>query len=258
MITVLFHETIFGPVHSRRLGTSLGINLLPKDGKVCSFDCIYCEVGYNSQGQGKTGIPKREQVKKLLDKRLKEMSGKGETLDVITFAGNGEPTVHPQFRDIVADTIKLRDRYYPNAKVSVLSNSSFLDNEKVVEALKMVDNNILKLDSAIPGTMSLLNAPVNKNIFPEGIITDMKQFGGKCILQTLFVRGEHNSRKVDNTTEEEIDALIAAYKEINPEEIMVYSIDRATPEENLEKIPKEELERIADKIRKSGFNVKVD
>lgn len=258
MVTVLFHETVFGPVHSRRLGTSLGINLLPNDGKVCSFDCIYCEVGYNSQGSGKSGVPKREKVKKLLDKKLKEMSDKGENLDVITFAGNGEPTVHPQFKDIVGDTIRLRDRYFPNAKVSVLSNSSFLGNEKVVQALKMVDNNILKLDSAIPGTMNLLNAPVNKNIVPEGVITDIKQFDGKCILQTLFVRGEHNGRKVDNTTDEEIDALIAAYKEINPEEIMIYSIDRATPEENLEKISREELERIADKIGKSGLNVKVD
>lgn len=258
MITVLFHESVFGPVNSRRLGTSLGINLLPNDGKVCSFDCIYCEVGYNSQGSGKSGIPKREHVKKLLDKKLKEMSDKGENLDVITFAGNGEPTVHPQFREIVSDTIKLRDRYFPAAKVSVLSNSSFLGNEKVVEALKMVDNNILKLDSAISRTMTLLNAPVNKNVMPEGIITDIKQFNGKCILQTLFVRGEHNGQKVDNTTDKEIDALIAAYKEINPEEIMIYSIDRATPEENLEKISAEELGRIADRISKSGLNVKVD
>ena len=257
MVTILFHETVFGPIHSRRLGSSLGVNLSPLDGKVCSFDCLYCEAGYNAQGQGKQGLPSRESVKRHLAARLKEMSEKGEPLDVITFSGNGEPTIHPQFKEIIHDTIMLRDRHYPQAKVSVLSNSTFLGNPKVVEALRKVDNNILKLDSAFDRTMRLLNRPANPNVVVEGIIQDIMQFSGSCIIQTMLLRGEHNGKPIDNTTDEEIDALIDAYRRIAPKEVMIYSIDRKTPEEHLEKISAEEMERIGKRIADAGINVKV-
>ena len=152
MVTILFHSTIFGPIHSRRLGSSLGVNLSPNDGKVCSFDCVYCEAGYNSQGAGTTGLPRREDVSRELDAKLKSMIEAGEHLDVITFSGNGEPTLHPQFAEIIDDTIALRDKYFPQVKISVLCNSTRLGDESVVAALRKVDNNILKLDSAIEET----------------------------------------------------------------------------------------------------------
>ncbi|MEG2819178.1 MAG: radical SAM protein [Muribaculaceae bacterium] len=258
MVTILFHETIFGPIHSRRLGTSLGVNLLPNDGKICSFDCIYCEAGYNAQGQGTTGVPRREQVKKLLSAKLKAMAENKEPLDVITFSGNGEPTLHPNFKEIIHDTLILRDRFYPEVKVSVLTNSTFISNEHVVKALKMVDNNILKLDSANSKTMHLINVPRNNDVDPEGVIADMKKFNGKCIIQTLFLRGTHNDSVIDNTIPAEIEALIEAYKEVNPIEVQIYSIDRKTPEEKLEKVSIEELNSIAEKIREAGIKVQVN
>lgn len=258
MQTVLFHETVFGPIHSRRLGVSLGVNLMPNDGKICSFDCVYCEAGYNAQGAGKSGIPSREAVKKRLANKLKAMQEAGEQLDVITFSGNGEPTLHPQFKEIVHDVLMLRDRYFPAVKVSVLSNSTMLGKATVFDALKKVDNNILKLDSAIPSTLRAINQPASSGVLPEGVISDLKRFNGKCIVQTMFLRGEHNGKKIDNTTDAEVDALIEAYKEIAPQEVMIYSIDRKTPEENLQKVSKEELDAIASKIEAAGIKVQVN
>ncbi len=258
MQTVLFHSTIFGPVHSRRLGISLGINLMPNDGKICSFDCVYCEAGYNAQGIGKTGIPSKDSVKKQLKKKLEQMKANGEGLDVITFSGNGEPTLHPQFKAVVTDVLMLRDRYYPEAKVSVLSNSTMAGLPAVAEALKMVDNNILKLDSAVASTLRAMDQPVNPHSIPAGIVSDLKQFAGQCIVQTMFLRGEHNGVKFDNTTDEEVDALIAAYREIQPREVMVYGIDRQTPEHQLEKISAAELNRIGSRIEAAGIKVQVN
>ncbi|MDO4512142.1 MAG: radical SAM protein [Bacteroidales bacterium] len=258
MQKVLFHSTIFGPIQSRRLGVSLGVNLMPNDGKICSFDCVYCEAGFNAQGPGKDGIPSREAVKKGLKKKLEAMKAEGSALDVITFSGNGEPTIHPQFKEIVADVMRLRDLYYPEAKVSVLSNATMAGKLAVKEALMKVDNNILKLDSAIPASMRAINQPVASNVIPEGVISDLKAFEGKCIVQTMMLRGEHAGMKIDNTTDQEIEALIAAYKEINPRYVMLYSIDRKTPEENLQKVEKDELERIADRIKAAGIEVQVN
>lgn len=258
MVTILFHDTIFGPIHSRRLGTSLGINLTPNDGKICSFDCIYCEAGYNAQGAGTTGISPREEVRTLLEQKLAEMKANGERLDVITFSGNGEPTLHPDFNGVVDDVIALRDRYYPQVKISVLSNSTMIDRPAVVEALKKVDNNILKLDSAIDRTMRLIDRPVNRNFNVADLVERLKQFSGQCIVQTMMLRGEHEGERIDNTTDEEVEALLAAYLEIRPMEVMLYSIDRATPEENLQKVPKEELETIAERFRAKGIKVQVN
>lgn len=257
MVTILFHSTIFGPIHSRRLGASLGINLSPNDGKVCTFDCIYCEAGYNSQGTGTTGLPKRENVKIELENKLKQMRQDNEPLDVITFSGNGEPTIHPEFANIINDTIELRNKYFPNVKISVLSNSTYLDNESVIEALRLVDNNILKLDSAITSTMRLIDQPNTPSFTSEKVIAQIAQFAGQCVVQTMFLRGWHNGNRIDNTTADEVKELIRAYKCISPRQVMIYSIDRKTPEQNLEKINTAELNQIAEIIRNEGINVTV-
>lgn len=248
MQTILFHETIFGPIHSRRLGVSLGINLSPRDGKICSFDCIYCEAGYNAQGAGKTGLPKREEVRQLLEERLSTMHNAGERLDVMTFSGNGEPTIHPDFAGIIDDVIQLRDKYYPEVKISVLTNSTQLHRADVVAALRRVDNNILKLDSAIETTMRRLDCPVTTSFTVEKVVEQLQQFGNQAIIQTMITRGEHNGERIDNSTPDEIAALIEAYRKISPREIMLYTIDRQTPEHSLEHVSKDELTAIANRI----------
>lgn len=255
--TVLFHSTIFGPIRSRRLGISLGVNLLPDDGKICSFDCVYCEAGYNRQGHGSTGLPSRQKVASDLRAKLQSMNENGEKPDVITFSGNGEPTLHPEFADIVADVMSLRDEYCPEAKVSVLSNSTRIFDSKVASALKSVDNNILKLDSAIEPTMRLIDAPSSPDFTVERLVDALCQFEGQCVIQTMMLRGEHEGKKIDNTTEEEVLALIEAYKRINPREVMLYSIDRSTPEESLVKVEREELQSIAERISSAGVKVQV-
>lgn len=257
MQTVLFHSVIFGPIHSRRLGTSLGVNLSPTDGKVCSFDCLYCEAGFNAQGPGTSGLPPRETVRTLLEQKLASMKNAGENLDVITFSGNGEPTLHPDFAGVIEDTVALRDKYFPDVRISVLSNSTRIDRDEVRAALTKVDNNILKLDSAITSTMRLIDRPVSPAFTSEKVIEQLASFGGECIVQTMILRGSHNGMSVDNTTPEEIAALVNAYKKIRPKEVMLYSIDRKTPEQALVKVDKEELERIAAIIRAEGIKVLV-
>lgn len=255
---VLFHSTIFGPIRSRRLGVSLGINLGPDDGKVCSFDCLYCEAGYNAQGKGTTGLPSREKVKEDLRTKLSAMKQNGETLDVITFSGNGEPTLHPDFAGIIDDTLALRDEFYPLAKVSVLTNSTRIFTPEIVKALDKVDNNILKLDSAVEDTMRLIDRPNSEGFTVSKVVDALKQFAGKGIIQTMILRGRHEGQLVDNTTPEETDALIKAYNAIRPREIMIYSLDRSTPAEHLVKVEKEELEKIGEKIKKeTGIPVQI-
>lgn len=257
MVTILFHSTIFGPIHSRRLGTSLGVNLSPDDGKICSFDCVYCEAGFNSQGTGTTGFPLREKVKEQLTRKLEQMKADNSQLDVITFSGNGEPTLHPDFENIINDTLQVRDRFYPQAKVSVLCNSTRLHLPSVVNALQRVDNCILKLDSARTPTMRLIDQPNSSQFTCEYVIPQLAAFGDKCIIQTMMLRGNHNGRHIDNTTTEEVDALIQALLRIGPRQVMLYSIDRATPEADLQKVEKDELETIAGRMRSKGLNVTV-
>ncbi|MCM1378023.1 MAG: radical SAM protein [Clostridium sp.] len=256
--TVLFHSTIFGPIHSRRLGVSLGVNLMPNDGKVCSFDCLYCEAGFNAQGKGSSGLPTVEQVEHDLQSKLHDMKEKGESLDVITFSGNGEPTLHPDFPKIIDITLRARDKYFPEAKVSVLTNSTRIFTPEVAEALKKVDNNILKLDSAIEPTMRSIDRPASKEFTVEKVVEGLQQFRHTGIIQTMILRGEHCGKKIDNTTPEEIAALIEAYKRIQPREVMIYSLDRSTPEERLQKVDREELEVIAENIREAGIKVQVN
>lgn len=257
--TVLFHSTIFGPIHSRRLGTSLGVNLSPADGKVCSFDCLYCEAGFNSQGPGTTGLPKREQVREQLHSKLAQMKAEGAGLDVITFSGNGEPTLNPDFPGIIDDVIALRNEFFPRAKVSVLCNSTRLGSEAVCRALLKADNNILKLDSAVEDTMLLIDRPNDPNFTVEKVVEQLKQFAGQAIIQTMMLRGSYEGQTIDNTTPAEVAALIEAYRQIRPREIMLYSIDRSTPAEQLQKVPIEELRQIGEYIEKeTGIPVQVN
>lgn len=253
--TVLFHSTIFGPIHSRRLGTSLGVNLMPADGKICSFDCLYCEAGFNSQGAGKAGLPTPEQTEHDLREKLRGMRERGEGLDVITFSGNGEPTLHPKFPEIIDMVLRLRDEYFPDAKVSVLTNSTRIFDPQVANALKRVDNNILKLDSAVEGTMRAIDRPNDPGFTVEKVVESLRQFQGTGIIQTMLVKGEYGGNRFDNTTPGELDALIEAYKRIEPKEVMLYSLDRSTPADNLQKIPHEEIVRIARLMEEEGINV---
>ena len=256
---VLFHSTIFGPIHSRRLGTSLGINLSPTDGKVCSFDCLYCEAGFNAQGPGKSGLPARESVREQLRAKLAEMKKAGEAPDVLTFSGNGEPTVHPDFPGIIDDVIALRDEFFPQAKVSVLCNSTRLDRPDVCRALRRADNNILKLDSAVEQTMRRLDRPGDKTFTVDRVVGELCQFEGQAIIQTMMLRGSYEGTPIDNTTAEEVAALIEAYRRIRPREVMLYSIDRSTPAEQLEKVPAEELREIGRRIEEAtGIHVQVN
>ncbi|MDE6468358.1 MAG: radical SAM protein, partial [Muribaculaceae bacterium] len=222
MQTVLFHDTIFGPIHSRRLGTSLGVNLMPNDGKICSFDCLYCEAGYNAQGPGTSGLPSAAAVSEMLEGKLSAMHTEGLPLDVITFSGNGEPTLHQNFEEIIDETIRLRDKYYPNVKISVLSNSTRLGRPGVARALAKVDNNILKLDSAIEKTVELIDRP-SPGFNLAKVIGQIAGFGKQAIVQTMICRGEHDDVTIDNSTDEEIAALIEAYKKINPAYVMIYT-----------------------------------
>ena len=257
MATFLFDQIVFGPVQSRRLGVSLGVNLLPVDGKYCNFDCIYCECGRNADGKnGKMMLPSRSEVRTALDHKLAEMQQTGNTPDAITFAGNGEPTIHPDFIGIVNDTVALRNRYAPVAKISVLSNATMLHRPEVAEALKQTDMPILKLDSAIESTIALLNRPVGKPVLPE-LIARLASFGGRCIIQTMFVHGSYNGQIVDNTTAEELNAWEQAILAVKPQMVMIYTIARDTPTETLYKTPEKTLREIAQRIDKHGIPVQV-
>ncbi len=253
---ILFDQIIFGPVKSRRLGISLGINLLPIDAKICSFDCIYCECGFNTTMK-EHPLPHRREVQKALEAKLKEMSEEGEIPDVITFAGNGEPTLHPQFEPIIADTIALRNRYCPTAKVSVLSNATRIHKPHIIRALRRVDNNILKLDTAIEETMRRLNRPSGRLFSVSWLINQLKKFNGELIIQTMFLRGQHNGQPIDNTTDEEVNAWLEVLKEVEPRQVMIYTIDRETPVKELEKISIDELNLIAEKVQELGLEVSV-
>jgi len=255
MATFLFEKIIFGPVRSRRLGVSLGVNLLPNDAKICNFDCIYCECGW-TMGATSSKLPTRTQVRESMQKRFQQMRANDDALDVITFAGNGEPTIHPHFAEIIDDTIALRNEYFPHARIAVLSNSTMLHKPAVVEALKRVDQNILKLDSGFDATIQLLNQP-KKPITVGQIVDHLKQFDGNFTLQTLFVRGTYNGKPVDNATPRELERWIEIVDELQPKDVMVYTIARDTPIDTLKKVPQAELESIAERVRALGIPVQV-
>ncbi len=248
MATIIYESPIFGPVHSRRLGISLGINLMPGDGKICTFDCIYCECGFNKDHRPTLPRPTRDEVRTALESKLRQMGAEGKLPDVLTFAGNGEPTAHPHFAEIIGDTISLRDRYCPKAKVSVLSNSTFIHREEVREALMLVDNNILKLDTVSPDYINKVDRPTG-HYDVERIIADMKRFRGHLIIQTMFLKGEG----LDNTGNEYVEPWLQTVKDIAPEAVMIYTIDRETPDKQLQKATHEELDAIRDRVVAAGI-----
>ena len=256
MSTVIYPSPIFGPVHSRRLGVSLGINLLPKDGKVCTFNCIYCECGFNEDHHPHAVLPTREEVRTALEARLQDMQAHGPRPDVLTFAGNGEPTSHPHFAEIIDDTLALRDRYFPEAKVSVLSNATLLHRPAVHAALMKVDNNILKLDTVDPDYIRRIDRPAGRYDVRQ-VIDGMKAFQGQLIVQTMFMKGTYEGRSVDNTTEDYVRPWMETVKATAPRQVMIYTIDRETPAHELQKASHEELDRIAAELREAGINVSV-
>jgi wyosine [tRNA(Phe)-imidazoG37] synthetase (radical SAM superfamily) len=257
MATFLFDKIIFGPVKSRRLGISLGINLLPTDTKICNFDCIYCECGWTDKLKSKTSVlPSRNQVKEALSGKLLEMKENAESPDVITFAGNGEPTMHPEFEGIIDDTIKLRNKLCPAAGIAVLSNSTLIHKPSVSRALQKVDQNILKLDTVNENTFRLINKAA-RGIELKKIIEVLQAFKGKMIIQTLFLKGDFGGEKFDNSSEEELNGLIIAFNQIQPEKIMIYTFERDTPAKGIYKIPLSGLQKIAKRLEKEGFLVEV-
>lgn len=252
MPTIIYPSPIFGPVKSRRLGISLGINLLPGDGKVCTFDCIYCECGLNATRRTKSPLPTREEVAAALEVKLMEMKEHGVLPDVLTFAGNGEPTIHPHFGEIIDDTIALRDRLCPAAKVSVLTNATLITRDTVFEALKKVDNNILKLDTVDSSYIDTIDRPTGKYDV-NTIIGRMRAFEGKAVIQSMFLKGEVDGKDMDNTGDSYVMPWIATVKEIAPREVMIYTIDRETPVSGLQKATREELDRIVALLAKEGI-----
>ena len=247
---MLFQQIAYGPIHSRRLGTSLGMEIMPLDHKLCTFNCVYCECGWN-EPVSHPQLPTREEVRAALEEKLKE----GLALDVITFSGNGEPTLHPDFLGIIEDTCALRDQYCPSAKVSVLSNSTQLGRPEVLQALKLCDNRILKLDAATDIMMRRIDLPVNAQLTVQTLIGWLAQFDGDFTLQTCFLRGEHNGEPIDNTTPEELSAWYKAVDTLHPKQIMIYVIDRKTPEEHLSKISRAEMDAIAVPLIAQGYDV---
>ena len=251
----LKEDLVFGPIHSRRLGNSLGVNVLPKEEKICTFNCVYCECGWNPEHRKKKArLATPQEYEQTLENALKSLVGTTKEPDSITFSGNGEPTLHPNFPEIIDITIKLRDKYVPKAVISVLTNGTNIHDEKVFKTLQKVDNNICKLDGGTLDIIKKINLP-NVNIDLERYIENLQRFDGQVIIQTLFLRGEHNGVKIDNTTEEEINLWLDHLKKINPRKTMIYVIDRETPEKNLEKLSSEELSNIADRVKALGLNV---
>lgn len=253
MSTIIFPAPIFGPVKSRRLGISLGVNLMPGDGKVCSFDCIYCECGLNGEHRPHSKRPTRQEVREALAEVLKSRHEAGEPLNVITFAGNGEPTTHPDFPGIIDDTVELRNRYFPEAKVSVLSNATFIDRPEVHEALMKVDNNIQKVDTVNMSYIGLVDRPQQPSYNINKVIADLKKFNGHVIVQTMFMSGEYRGQSVDNTGDEYVTPWLEAVKDIAPEEVMIYTIDRETPVSGLRKASPAVLDSIKERVEKEGI-----
>ena len=244
MSTVIYPSPIFGPIKSRRLGVSLGINLLPGDGKVCTFDCLYCECGFNAERRPKQKLPTRSEVARALEQKLQQMQDEGVAPDVLTFAGNGEPTAHPDFAGVIDDTLALRDRYFPQAKVSVLTNGTRINRIEVFDALKRVDNNIVKLDTVDVDYISRIDRPVGQYDLPA-LLECMRAFEGRCVIQTMFMKGvDAEGVSVDNTTAEYVDSWLDAVERIAPREVMIYTIDRETPAHGLLKATPEELDHI--------------
>lgn len=243
---------MFGPIHSRRLGSSLGINLLPTNGKLCNFDCVYCECGWNKDGRGDRRLPTAAELRSTLEEKLKECRDAGTPIDSITFSGDGEPTLNPDFPEIIDITISLRDKYFPQAKVSVLSNATRIFREDVFEALRKVDNPILKIDAPTDVLAARINQPQGE-YHVEDVVADLMRFEGNFVLQTMFLR----SPSFDSSSPEVLDGWMNIVRKLKPREVMVYTLDREAPAERLEKFSVEEMRTLVKPLIDEGFTVQI-
>ncbi len=240
----LWEDIAFGPIKSRRLGSSFGINILPTTKKVCSFDCIYCECGWTLEKSIATDeFPPLQTVNEAIEHHLQHCKTEHIAIDSLTFAGNGEPTLHPDFGAIIDHLIVLRDKYYPKAVISCLSNSTQLLRSDVKEALLKIENPILKLDAVTPELFALINKPTIP-VKVEEVIEALQQFKHQYILQTLFFRGEFEGTPFDNGAEPHLSEWLKAVALTQPKELMLYSLDRATPAQQIYPYNAEELAHI--------------
>ena len=251
---MLREETVFGPIHSRRLGTSLGINLLPEKGKICNFDCIYCECGWNKDGRDDTFIPPAAKVRADLERMLLKLEVEGTKVDSITFSGDGEPTINPDFPEIIDDTLALRDKYAPSAKVSVLSNATRVHKPEIFAALCKVDNPIMKIDAPTNELIDRINKPA-PGYDVAVVVEALKQFKGNFVLQTCMLRSKEYN--FDSSRPEVLEGWMQIVRELRPREIMVYTIDRPTPATGLEKFTVEEMERLVKPLLDEGFKIQI-
>ena len=248
-----FDEILFGPIFSRRLGSSLGVNILPSKGKLCNFDCVYCECGWNKDGAvADRRFPNLKEVEEALRAKMHKAASEGVPVDSITFSGNGEPTMNPDFAEIIDVTLRLRDEYFPNAKVSVLSNATLLDREKVTEALKKIDNPILKIDASSQSLVEKINKPVGSYEL-SNVLECLKGFEGNFILQTMFLR----SQEFDTVASGALEAWIEIVRMLKPRQVMVYTIDRETPDKSLQKYTVEEMTAMVQPLIDEGFDIQV-
>lgn len=245
-------ETVFGPIHSRRLGSSLGINLLPQKGKICNFDCIYCECGWNRDGLQDKTLPSAADVRNALEDKLRSLRAEGVGIDSITFSGDGEPTLNPEFPQIIDDTLALRGRYYPEAAVSVLSNATRAHIPEVFKALRKVDNPIMKIDAPTAELAARINNPA-PGYDPLKVAAALRGFGGDFVLQTMFLK----SSDFDSSSPEVLDGWMQIVRDLRPREIMVYTIARPTPQQGLEKFSEEQMRQLVKPLLDEGFNISI-
>lgn len=249
---MLREETVFGPIHSRRLGSSLGINLLPTKGKLCNFDCIYCECGWNADGSADRRLPSAAQVRSLLEEKLRQCAADGTGIDSITFSGDGEPTLNPDFPQIVRDTVELRDRFFPSAVVSVLTNATRICRPEVAGALHLVDNAILKLDAPTDALAAVINQP-HGEYHVESIVRDMELFGHDFVLQTMFLRAPD----FDSSSPEVLGPWMDIVRRLRPREVMVYTLDRPAPAEGLQKFTAAEMQALVQPLIDEGIKIQI-
>ena len=250
----MMRETlVFGPIHSRRLGSSLGINLLPERGKLCNFDCIYCECGWNADGLGDRRLPTAEELREALRAKLTACREAGTPIDSITFSGDGEPTLNPEFPEMIDITLALRDAFFPAAKVSILSNATRIGREAVFEALRKVDNPILKIDAATTELVRRINRPVGGGYDLDEVVANLRRFEGNFILQTMFLR----CPDFDSTAPENVEGWLRIVRELRPREVMVYTVDRETPLKDIAKVSPEEMAEIVRPLVEEGFKIQI-
>ena len=247
-----FDDIVFGPIFSRRLGSSLGVNLLPSKGKLCNFDCVYCECGWNRDGVGDRTFPSLNDIENALETKMSALAAEGGKVDSITFSGNGEPTMHPDFPEVIDITLRLRDRFFPDAKVSVLSNATLIGRKAVADALMRVDNPILKLDASTDDLVRKINKPVGTYRLDE-VVGNMKLFQGRFVLQTMFLK----SPDFNTAEAEALVRWMDIVREVRPREIMVYTIDRETPDKSLEKYTVDEMRELVRPLIEEGYDIQI-